>query len=239
MGNEKVLLATEAVASMQRLSEDIDQLDKKRIAILAEAEKELESAKVESQRMLIEAQAEVKKLLDEAELKIQEERQTALEEAQRIGYESGKEEAAREAKSFLDEAERTLKHAKEEADMKIAAVEPHMVQLLKGLVSKVIGTQVKYNDDVLIFMIRRAFSELKLSKSIKVKVGREQYTFLKDNKSMLYSGISEDTEIEIIEDQTMLKGDCIIETPAGNLDVSVKDQIKGVREYLDLIALEE
>lgn len=239
MGNEKVLLASDAVASMQRLSEDIDQLDRKRIAILAEAEKELETAKLESQRILNEAKVEAEKLLEEAELKIQQERQNALEEAQRIGYESGKEEASKEMKSLLDNAERTLEEAKKESDMKIASIEPHMIQLLKGLVNKIIGTQVKYNDDVLVFMIRRAFSELKLSKSIKIKVGQDHYSYLKDNKTMLYSGISEDTEIEIIEDQTMQMGDCIIETPAGNLDISVGNQIKGVREYIELIAQEE
>lgn len=237
LGEKKVLTA-DVILQMKELSDSIDDLQEEQRRLLREAEEEAMRIRQEAEKVLQEAVEQSHQIIDDATHEMEVKREEIFDKAKEEGYIQGVQDAEQAMEQMLEAANQQLAKAEKDSMDLIASVEPHMVSILKGLVEKVLNMQSRYDDEVLLHLIRQGFADQKIGNQVKIKVSPEQSEYLQEHLQSLYKGISEDTHIEIIEDVALEFGDCILETASGHMVLSLGQQIEGIKEYINLLALE-
>lgn len=233
---EKMLISEAVFGEMQALSVAIDDLQDQQNQLLEESKREAEKLKEEAEQVLRDALNQAERIREEARSEILIKREEALEQARSDGYSKGVAEAEAAMNQMYLDANQHLEQAKQEAQQAMNDVEPHMVQILKGLVEKVLCTSMRYDDEIILHMIRKGFAEQKISGLVKIRVNLQQAPFVMEHKDMLQKGLSSDIHLEVIEDHELDFGGCIVETGAGHIVLNLGDQIESIKEYLDLLA---
>ena len=71
------------------------------------------------------------------------------------------------------------------------------------------------------------------SKDFIIKVSPDDYKFLVNNQGKIYCAMSKEIQMDIVEDVTMKKNECIIETDTGvfncSLDIELNNLIKDLK----------
>jgi flagellar assembly protein FliH len=74
------------------------------------------------------------------------------------------------------------------------------------------------------------------SREFVIKVSPDDYNFLVQNQGKIYCAMSKDVQIDIVEDLSMTKNQCIIETDTGVYDCSLDIQLHNLIKEIKLIS---
>ncbi|GKX28988.1 hypothetical protein SH1V18_14680 [Vallitalea longa] len=151
------------------------------------------------------------------------------------GYKDGISKGEEEAIRLREEAELILQQANENKEEILNDIEPKMVNILIELVKKLTNHVIE-KKDIIIYLIRKGFSEIEILEDIVVHVSAEDFEYVNTNKKKLYEDISQNVNLEIVKDKALSSNDCIIETKLGNLDCSLNTRLNGLTSDLKLIA---
>ncbi|MGN0318967.1 MAG: FliH/SctL family protein [Lachnospira sp.] len=197
------------------------------------AAKLLEEANEQASEIINQANAEANKVLEEAN----EESARISEDARNRGYEEG----LRNAQSEIDSLKQQLE---EEYNSKVAALtketeeykkklEPELVDVITDVFRSVILTVAEDNQEIILHLINGVMRNVDNSHDFVIKVSSQDYRFLIDNQGKIYTAISKDINIDIVEDSTMERNQCIIETDTGvfncGLDIELNNLIKKIK----------
>ena len=191
----------------------------------AEAAQILQNAQGEARRILQDAETERKKL--EAGLRdaLETERQGALNEATNKGYQEGHSKGEAAAQGIVDEAQRLKAQTLEERQKAIEDFEPTLVELVSGLVEKLVSRVLLIRPGVVLNLIRQGLSEASHSGDLTLRISKDDYEFVVQNRVEIEQWLEGGASLEITKDFSLNKGDCIIETPFGVIDASVDMQL--------------
>ena len=171
-----------------------------------------------------EAEAIINQARQDAEnLKIQ-----AREEGSQTGYQEGLTKAKQEIEGHLTNSIKILAEAEEERVQRIASSEAELLQLVTGIAEKIIGSELKSYPEQLLSVVQEALSRVATANSITVKINPDALQLLQENLPSLQEVFSEPKAIAIQGDQTILPGDCFIETDHGKVDARVKSQLERI-----------
>ncbi|RUS46375.1 flagellar assembly protein FliH [Cohnella sp. AR92] len=173
----------------------------------------------------------------------QEDEQIA-ENARQQGYEEGfiqgSEQAERQMRErwehTLQEAEAIVKQAYLAKESIIADAELFLVELSSRIAEKVIASKIEETPELTIQLISRALARRKEQGVITLCVAPSQFAFLQAAKDELALGIDSQAELQIIPDQTVGEGGCIIRTSFGSIDARIDTQLSAIRQELLRIA---
>lgn len=216
---------------------------------------EAENAIPESELLLQQAQEEIENMKAQALAEIEEARVQVIEEAKKIGYQEGfalgekdgyekghvdglnsvaeeREEALREVSIQLAQMEETYQN-------KIAELEPQFIETLTGIYEHIFRVSLKNSRDLIVYLIENTMRNLEGSNGFLIHVSREDYPFVSMQKKELVkgTGISVD-DIDIIEDATLARSECMIETGNGVFDCGLGTQLEALNEELRLLSYE-
>ena len=216
---------------------------------------EAENAIPESELLLQQAQEEIENMKAQALAEIEEARVQVIEEAKKIGYQEGfalgekegyekghvdglnsvaeeREEALREVSIQLAQMEETYQN-------KIAELEPQFIETLTGIYEHIFHVSLKNSRDLIVYLIENTMRNLEGSNGFLIHVSREDYPFVSMQKKELVkgTGISVD-DIDIIEDATLARSECMIETGNGVFDCGLGTQLEALNEELRLLSYE-
>ena len=121
----------------------------------------------------------------------------------------------------------------------VEQLEPKVASLLISLVQKLTGVLIEEKQEIILHLIEQAFLETEGSKSFLVRVSKEDYDFVSSHKTELLWKLKEGTELEIIKDPALYKGQCMVETDSKIIDSSLDVQLKGLIADLKLLAGEK
>lgn len=193
----------------------------------------IEEANEQAQQIISQANAEANNVLEEAN-------QEALrieEEARNRGYEEGMINAKSEIdllKQQLEQeyADKSLKLEKETEAYK-AKLEPELVEVITEVFKSVVLTVAEDDENIILNLINGVMRNADNSHSFTIKVSPHDYKFLINNQGKIYTAISKDINIDIVEENSMDKNECIIETETGvfncSLDIELDSLIKKIR----------
>lgn len=209
----------------------------------------------ESEILLQQAQEEIENMKAQAFAEIEAARVQVIEEAKKAGYQEGfaqgKKEGyekghvdglnsvAKEREEALRDASIRIAQVEEEYQKKIDELEPQFIEMLTGIYEHIFHVSLKNSRDLVVYLIANTMRNLEGSNGFLIHVSREDYPFVSMQKKELVkgTGISVD-EIDILEDATLGRSECMIETGNGVFDCGLGTQLEALNEELRLLSYE-
>lgn len=197
----------------------------------------------ENQALLDDAMDKAKELREDARSKANKIVEDAWQEAESIkenaykeGYEHGLEDGNMEAMKRADEYLVNIKNEQEEAKARMLAkneaylddAEKKLVNLTCDLIKKISGIVVDDYKPVMLNMINNALNDVESTTKYTIKVCEESYTYVSDNSERIVGAANPNITIDVFADPKLEKGQCIIETDNGIINLSMDIQIQNL-----------
>ena len=194
----------------------------------AQAEELLESARQE-------AEALKTSILESAQAEAERLRQSAREE----GYRLGTEQAERELERAKGELEQKAREQDESYQKSLDEMEPAIVDALTEVYEHIFHVELNQYRQILIQLISSTMRKVEENKNFLVHVAKEDYAFVSMNKRSLQESCgSGKVNIEIIEDITLNRNQCMLETENGIFDCGLDTQLGELTRKLRLLSYE-
>lgn len=184
----------------------------------------LENAKQEAQEIIENAKQEARRMKEEA-----------IAQGKQIGYEEGIKQANIEIQNKNAALDDKAKQLQEEFDEMVRRLEPHMVEIMAALIEKITGILVQDRQEVILYLVEKAFLNAEKTNEYTIRVGSEDYEYLNDRKDFLISAIGRDVQVNIVEDTALHKNQCLIETQLRVIDCSLDVQLRNLITDLKLL----
>lgn len=184
---------------------------------------------------------------EEAEQILTNARKEALEiknEASKAGREQGYAEGLQKGKAELEQKTKELEQMKAdlEADYRgvVEELEPHLVDVITEVYEHVLGISLDEHREIVMHLINSTLFQMEGVKKFLLHVSKNDYPYVSMQKKELVSGTGIAVEnVEIVEDFSMKKGQCIIETDGAIFDCGFKTQMEELRKQLKLLSYEQ
>ncbi len=202
-----------------------------------EAKEILAQARAEADSMLAGARAEAERIRSEAKAQAEAEKVQAINQARQQGYNEGlvkaqAHEGAME-QEYLERA-RTLEEAYQQ---QVDILEPKFVDTITAVYEHVFHVELSFFRDILTYLITTVMHNLEGSRSFVIHVSKDDYAYVSMQKKQMLSGVvSENMSVDIVEDLTLGRNDCMIETENGIFDCGLGTQLSELKKRLMLLA---
>lgn len=222
----------------------------------------IEETKEKYDEIILEAEEKAKKIIDTAYTKSEEKLNQAYEEAREIlkkaetegynqGYDLGKEKGFNEGydlgyKEGKDDSEKLIKEAldiknnyiKQKSTL-LRDVEEDIIELVISIYEKVLYKRVEEDEDLIVSLVLNGIDNLEISEKLTIIVSKDDYKTVEKSKDIILAKASLIDELDIRINSDMKKGDCILETSKGSVDVSIDDQLSEIKDLLTTILSNE
>lgn len=193
----------------------------------------LENANAEAERIIEEARLQAEQIIADANKNAD----AAFEEAKQNGYYEGNEKAQEEMniKQAQLEAEfdNKRKGLEQEYNNLKESIEPELVEVITDVFRKVTGVVAEDNQEIILHLINDVMHNADGSRDYVIKVSPDDYKFLVNNQGKIYCAMSREVNIDIVEDATLERNQCMIETNTGifncSLDIELNNLIKNIK----------
>lgn len=212
--------------------------------ILKIAEEQSKLIAEEQSRLIIgEAEAKEEKILTSAYEKSKE----ILEEAKKSGYDEGYENGHLEgyekgygegkyiSDNLINESLEIKNGYINKRDNLLKGLEEDIIELVIDIYEKILGEKTEEDMDMITSLVLNGIKNLDPTDKLTIIASKEDFNMLENSKNEILAKASLIKELEIKYDINLGKGDCILETAKGNIDLSIKDQLKEVKELLTTI----
>lgn len=194
-------------------------------------------ANVEAENLLSQAKANADRLLSEATNQAMREREQVLAEAKKQGYDEGRMQADAEAETLRQQFAAKEKQLEEEYQKRIDELEPKFVDTITGIYEHIFHVELGAYREILVHLISGTMRKLEEDKNFLVHVSREDYPYVSAQKKLIASESTVSAEsIEIIEDISLGKNQCLIETDGGIFDCGLGIQLTELGKKLRLLS---
>ncbi|MDR7856272.1 FliH/SctL family protein [Tissierella sp.] len=216
-----------------------------------ECEKIITEARTESQRiiddserqseLMIESAYERSKVIfnDSKDNGYNEGYKTGHEEGYELGLSQGYDKGYNEGKiiseGLIKEALEIKNQYINKKDSLLKELEADIVELVMSIYEKIINDKIQEESDTIIDLVLNGIQNLDITDKLTIIVAKEDFDILEMSKDIILAKASMISELVIRYDISFKKGDCILETSKGNIDVSIQNQLDEVRELLTTI----
>ena len=211
------------------LEEDMEDFNAKASSII-------EEAKIRAEQIVAEARSEASKLMDEGRKNVASLMQQAKEEGMEQAKIYAKQQNEELANKLQKEFEEKCKKLDKEYDDRIKKMEPELVDILLKIFSEVIGVLSADKRDMILTLVNTVMSGTDVSKNYIIKCSREDAQFLRDNKERIKGTVGRNITVEIVEDPTLRRNQCLIDTDLGIFDCSLDIQMEKLIDAIKIIA---
>lgn len=203
--------------------------------------------------LVTKAREEIENMKQQALIEIEEARKQALEEGRQEGYQKGLEEGKQEGyaagqqegldsvaaqrEQVLAEIESMQEQLEDEYQRKLDELEPKFIDTLTGIYEHIFKVSLKNSRELIVHLIANTMRNIEGSNGYLIHVSKEDYPFVSMEKKELVKGTGIAVDIvDIIEDSTLGRNECMIETGNGVFDCSLGTQLEALNEELRLLA---
>lgn len=188
----------------------------------------VEKAQQQAGEALNQAKREAENIIDQARRQAEELKAEALQQGSEAGYQEGLAKAKQEMETNLANSIKLMMEAEEERTLRIASSETELLKLVTGIAEKIIGSELKSHPEQIVSIVREALTKAATANSITVKINPDDQQLIQENLPSLQEVFSDPKTIGINPDQTVLPGNCFIETEHGKVDARVRSQLERI-----------
>ena len=218
-----------------RMLAEIEAKQRKAQQLLADARKESETMKQKAAgdcaRMREETKQECEELREEA-------RQSGHAEGLAEGREEGKQQVQQEMADAIQQAnkkaEKTLKDAKDATSYYLSKAENDVTAIALAIVEKILPQHFIDVPQIILPLVQKALEKVKDQKEINIHVAPDVYDLVLMARDEFRSRLSgAGAELSVTSDESLVPGDCVIETPNGSVDARLQTQIELIRQAIE------
>ena len=193
----------------------------------------LENANAEAERIIEEARLQAEQIIADDNKNAD----AAFEEAKQNGYYEGNEKAQEEMNIKQAQLEAEFDNKRKELEQEYnnlkESIEPELVEVITDVFRKVTGVVAEDNQEIILHLINDVMHNADGSRDYVIKVSPDDYKFLVNNQGKIYCAMSREVNIDIVEDATLERNQCMIETNTGifncSLDIELNNLIKNIK----------
>lgn len=203
------------------------------------AEQILGNAQAEAQAALEAAGAEAERIIEEARAQALAEKNQILTEAQQQGYSEGYAKAQAEGDAIRREYQEKEEQLELFYQQQIEELEPQMVDTISAIYEHIFHVELSSYRDLLRHLISDTLRKLEGGHDFMVHVSKEDYPYVSMQKKQILAGaVAANCNVEVVEDLTLAKNECLIETDSGIYDCGLGTQLEEVKKKLMLLAFQ-
>lgn len=186
--------------------------------IKAQAENEAQKiiADAREQAGQIQAKSEIEK--DEIKRNSYEE---GLKEGKKDGYDSGKEEVNR----LIDRSHKILEAVLNRREQILNETEEQIIQLVLLMTRKVVKVMSENQKSVVMANVLSALKKVKARGDVTIRVNLEDVKLTTEHIKDFTEQVESVSGITVVEDSSVEKGGCIVETDFGAIDARISSQL--------------
>lgn len=186
--------------------------------IKAQAENEAQKiiADAREQASQIQAKSEIEK--DEIKRNSYEE---GLKEGKKDGYDSGKEEVNR----LIDRSHKILEAVLNRREQILNETEEQIIQLVLLMTRKVVKVMSENQKSVVMANVLSALKKVKARGDVTIRVNLEDVKLTTEHIKDFTEQVESVSGITVVEDSSVEKGGCIVETDFGAIDARISSQL--------------
>ena len=206
--------------------------------------------KVKSMKQM--TQAECERILRETNEEAEKIRTQAHDEGYKEGHDKGFEDghkegtdaAKKELKETIDnankKAEKTIQDARNATADYFIRAENDIAKILIMAIEKVLPQHFLDVPKDILPVLREAINHVRDQKEIKVHVEPNSYDLVLVARNEFQAMLTDGTAVlEIVSDDALKPGDCVIETPNGGVDARLSTQIELMKNAIQSVMIEE
>ena len=205
------------------------------------ATKLIEQANSRAEQIIAEANAQAQQIIADAQAQSQADAGRALEQAQQQGYtqgySEGNQKAVQETQAKMAELSEKEAAMEREYQEKLDNVEPYLVDKLTDIYDHIFAVDLSEYRNVIFHLISNTLHALENTDTYLIHVSEQDYQFVSMQKTQIAEdGGVKPSMLEFVEDRTLGKNECLIETPDGIYDCSLSVQLSELKRKLLLLS---
>lgn len=197
-----------------------------------QAKQTVQEAEIQAKEIVSDAEIKSKEMVMEAERKVSEietqARDRGYEDGRNKGYDEGKEEVSRLVNSLNKIISATIDRRNEI----IKNVEKQLVLIVVLIARKVVKSISEHQKGIVMQNIREALKKVRGRTDVVIRVNIEDLELTTEHKEEFIKMVEDIQNVSILEDSTVDKGGCIIETDFGNIDARIANQFDEIEERI-------
>lgn len=214
----------------------------------AEADKLIADAKAQAEQLVADAQAESEKLIADTQREAEELLKTTRKEGYDAGYADGTADGIKDGTAKIErdladtvrqanaKAQKTIQDAKEQTSEYFIRAEDDVVKVVMRAIDKILPQHFIDVPQVILPVVREAIRHVRDQKEIKVHVEPDSYDLVLMARGEFQSMLTDGTAIiEVISDEALKPGDCVIETPNGGVDARLSTQLDLMKSAIESV----
>ena len=197
---------------------------------------DLEASAAQAESLIGKANIESDNILYEAHNKADIIKKEAYSEGKEKGLEDARIEIDHQILKCQTEHEQTKLELQQQYDDMRSKMEPELVSVITDVFKKVINIISDNNEEIILDLVNSVMHNTEVSREFVIKVSPDDYKFLVNNQGKIYCAMSKEVQIEIVEDLSMTKNQCVIESDVGVYDCSLDIQLSNLIKDIKLLS---
>ncbi len=201
------------------------------------ADQIMENAQAAAQTALAAAQAEAQRIQEEARALAETEKNRIFDEAKQQGYSEGFAEAQKQADAARQEYQEKAAELDLAYQQQIEELEPRMVETISAIYEHIFHVELGSYREILANLISDTLRKIEGGHEFLIHVSKEDYPYVSMQKKQITAGVvSANCNVEVVEDLTLGKNECLIEAESGIYDCGLGTQLEELKRKLMLLA---
>jgi len=169
----------------------------------------------------------------ELETECEQLRLKAREQGFQEGYREGMDRAKQEAAEIRRQALGVLQQAREIYRQTLADLEPQLLNLACAIAERLVAEQLALKEETVVAIAKEALAVVRGRPRITILASPEDAGVMRENLNALLEAVP-GSEVTVVEDATLPRGACKIDTDDGLVDASWDVRWEGIRKALRL-----
>ena len=215
-----------------------ENISKDKVERLLEDKEEvvLNRANEKKQQIIDRANAEASFILEKARKEAESMKIQSYAKGEKEGYETGYDKAMKQVEGMKQDLQTKKKELEQQYQKQLDEMEPALVDTLIGVLENAFSIQFAEKKDFILHLLQSAFSKIENSKDYLIRVSREDYPMLQEHKDEIHDELPRSATVEFVEDLTLTKNQCLIETDGGLFDCSLDTQMDNLIRDIRMLA---
>lgn len=198
--------------------------------------RETQLANEKAEKIIELANNDAQAIIEKAKQECNAIKQAAMESGRNDGYQEGKVQAARELETQKRKLEDERIRLIEEYEQKVKEIEPELVDVILKVFEKVTHVLAEDKKDMVLQLVDDVVSKTEFSSDLLIRVSSSDYKFIIDNKERINNSVHNKVHVEIVEDITFERGQCMIESDSGIYDCSLDIQLENLINNIKILS---
>ena len=206
-------------------------------------EEVLDDAKRQADEIINSAQDEhdrvVKDAYDNAMEIMENSKSEGFSKGYKEGYDQGYQKGYGASEVLIDEANELKHNATLHYEQIIQNSEGQLMDLVMEITQKVLEKEIDDDDEIIFNLVKKGLSRLTQTEILKIRVSDADYINLVSMKKRILPLLDKVGDVQIVQDDNMNKGDCIMETDSGNIDSGIQTQLDYIKTAFEALLQSE